>query len=103
MEERLVSVARVEARAARRAYHLKGTHAPTHKGFPPNACADVVAHMGRACKLLSEDRVYLLESVVPIPCDDAKPAQFSCFPVALNFTDIDYALDYLIEPQAQQN
>ena len=51
-----VNRARMEARAAKARWKLKGYHTPSHIGYPPNECADVSALMGRL-------RVNLLELV----------------------------------------
>ena len=55
--------------------------------------------MGRACKLLAEEVVAALESVVPVPGAEAQPVQFS-ISVARKWAEIDGAPDYLLEPQA---
>ena len=49
-----VSRARKEARAAKAFWNLKGFHTPSHIGFPPNECADVLALLGRLRVRLSD-------------------------------------------------
>ena len=39
----LVTVARTEASCAKQWWDVKGQHTPSHIGYPPNECADVVA------------------------------------------------------------
>ena len=43
----LVTAARTEASYAKQWWDLKGHRTPSHMGYPPNECADVVARMGR--------------------------------------------------------
>ena len=63
-----VNRARMEARAAKARWRLKGYHTPSHIGYPPNECVDVLACMGRLrVNLLELVAVHIAESVPPIP------------------------------------
>ena len=97
VEVQAAAKARAETREAKHNFRLVGIHTPSHIGFPPHACADVVAIMGRTIKHLSPDVANLLGLVTTVLPVDSQPTNFS-FSHALQWTVIDESVDEMMVP-----
>ena len=62
-ECKFVNRARREVRVAKASWNIRGYHTPSHIGFPPNECADVLALMGRLRHKLSETVAALIKEI----------------------------------------
>jgi hypothetical protein len=91
-ELQLVAIAREEARFAFACWKLCGSHTPSHAGFPPNECADVIAFLGRKKLFLSERVETVLASVSPLAKPVHEPVPFSIHH-ALYWTDLEEGRD----------
>ena len=104
-EAALVRCARLEATYAVREWRLRGHHTPSHIGFPPNECADVIAMMGRLQLRLSAAVETMLMTVINrIPVEYQRET-FSLFQ-ALQWTvldDLSDVLMYLEPPKRMAN
>ena len=97
-EAALVRCARLEATYAVREWRLRGHHTPSHIGFPPNECADVIAMMGRLQLRLSAAVETMLMTVINrIPVEYQRET-FSLFQ-ALQWTVLDDLSEVLMDPE----
>ena len=87
-----VSRARKEARAAKASWNLKGFHTPSHMGFPPNECAEVLALTGRLRVKLCEFVAISITHSVPPDLTPAAPVTFSIVD-ALDWTEVEMGED----------
>ena len=87
-----VNGARKEARVAKASWNLKGFHTPSHIGFPPKECADVLALLGRLRVRLSQLVARSIESSVPPNLTCTAPVTFSLAD-ALIWTEVERGED----------
>ena len=72
-----MAIARKEARFAQRCWNFQAEHTPSHIGFPPNECADILAFMGRKRFHLSQRTEEVLRNVPTIQIDQQPAVVFS--------------------------
>ena len=92
----LVVVARTEASFAKQWWGIRGAHTPSHIGYPPNECADVVAKMGRLQLELSESLQQYLQCIPPVQRFSHQRVPFS-IDQALKWTELEELPDELME------